>query len=67
MQNAGILSNIDLTISDEIVQYPGGAYRNHLVKANFGDGVTESYNVDLMMKNPAITALEMKRLMTGSA
>jgi hypothetical protein len=67
MQNAGIMSNIDLTISDEIVQYPGGAYRNHLIKANFGDGVTENYSVDLVMKNAAITALEMKRLMTGKA
>ena len=67
MQKAGIPSNIDLTISDEMVQYPGGAYRNHQIKANFGNGVTESYNVDLMIRNPWLTALEMKRLMTGAA
>jgi hypothetical protein len=67
MQNAGIMSNVDLTISDEIVQYPGGAYRNYLIQANFGGGVTERYSVDLVMKNPAVAALEMKRLMTGSA
>ena len=67
MQKAGIPSNIDLTVSDEIVQYPGGAYRNHQIKANFGNGVTESYSVDLMTKNPWLTALEMKRLMNGAA
>ena len=67
MEKAGIMSDIDLAVSDEIVQYPGGAYRNHQIKADFGNGVTESYSVDLMMKNPWLTALEMKRLMTGQA
>ncbi len=65
MQKAGISGNVELKISDEMVQFPGGGYRNHQIQANFGNGVTESYSVDLMLKNPWLAAAEMKRLMGG--
>jgi hypothetical protein len=65
MQKAGISGTVGLTETNEIVQFPGGSYRNHLIKADFGNGVTENYSVDLMMKNPWLTAFEMKRLMNG--
>jgi hypothetical protein len=57
---------LNLTESREIVTYPGGSYENHLIKADFGDGITERYSVDLMLRNPQVTVVEIQRLMNQS-
>jgi hypothetical protein len=55
-------AGLNLSESRTIVSYPGGAYVNHLITADFGNGVTERYDVGLMLKNPWLTAFEIGRL-----
>lgn len=56
-------SGVKFTRSDEMVGYPGGSYRNHVVTAEFSDGRRESFGVDLMMRNPRVTVVELGRMM----
>ncbi len=54
---------LHLSESTDTVSYPGGTYTNHLIAANFGDGSQERYSVDLMLRNPRLTVLEIARQM----
>lgn len=54
-----------LTESREVVGYPGGSYLNHVITAEFGNGLRESYGVELMLRNPQVTVVEMRRLLTS--
>ena len=56
-------SGVKFTRSDEMVGYPGGSYRNHVITAEFSDGRRESFGVDLMMRNPRVTVVELGRMM----
>jgi hypothetical protein len=61
---AGLPFNgLKFTRSDEMVGYPGGSYRNHVIMAEFSDGRRESFGVDLMMRNPRVTVVELGRMM----
>jgi hypothetical protein len=55
-------AGLQLSESRMIVNYPGGSYVNHLITADFGNGVTEQYDVGLMLKSPWLTAFEIGRL-----
>lgn len=55
----------NLTESREIVGYPGGSYVNHLITAEFGGGLRECYGVELMLRNPQLTVLEMRRALSS--
>ena len=61
---AGIgASGVKFTRLDEMVGYPGGSYRNHIITAEFSDGRRESFGVDLMMRNPRVTVAELGRML----
>ena len=55
--------SLHLSESTDIVSYPGGSYTNHLITANFGKDSQERYSVDLMLRNPRLTVLEIARQM----
>jgi hypothetical protein len=64
LASAGLpASGVKFTRSDEMVGYPGGSYRNHVITAEFSDGRRESFGVDLMMRNPRVTVVELGRMM----
>jgi len=56
-----------LTYSEQSVSYPGGAYMNRLITADFGGGRTEQYMADLVLRNPDVAAVEMARMLGRSA
>lgn len=61
---AGVAANgVKFTRTDEMVGYPGGSYRNHVITAEFSDGRRESFGVDLMMRNPRVTVVELGRML----
>jgi len=63
---AGLDPNrFSLTESSEVVNYPGGSYVNHLITADFGGGLRESYGVELMLRNPQVTVVEIQRALSS--
>jgi len=64
LSKAGIDPNsMVLSESREAIGYPGGAYINHIITAELGGGRTENFGVELMLKNPWLTAFEIRKLM----
>lgn len=51
---------LNLSYVERQVQYPGGSYVNRLIVCGGWE-----FSVDLMLKNPAVTALEIQRMGTG--
>jgi len=60
-------SGLDLSYAETQVFYPGGHYTNKLITLELANGKKESYDVNLMLKNPWLTAAEMRRFMAYSA
>jgi hypothetical protein len=66
LKSAGLdPDRFSLTESREVVGYPGGSYLNHVITAEFGNGLRESYGVQLMLRNPQVTVVEMRRLLAS--
>ena len=55
-------AGLGLSESRTVVSYPGGSFVNHLINVDFGGGVSENYDVGLMLRNPWLTAFEIDRL-----
>jgi len=53
------------TESTELVWWPGGTYVNHQILFEAG-AARESYDVALMLRNPEITVIEIRRLLASS-
>ncbi len=56
-------SMLNISYAETPVYYPGGYYTNRLITLELGNGQKECYDVNLMLKNPWLTALEMRRFM----
>lgn len=56
-------SGLNLYYEEIPVYYPGGSYVNHFVTLELASGRKESYDVNLMLKNPWLTAFEIGRFM----
>jgi hypothetical protein len=54
-------SGLNLNYEETTVGYPGGSYINRLITCELSNGLKESYDVGLMMKNPGLTAFEIQR------
>jgi hypothetical protein len=64
LRKAGIEpSGLNLYYEEYTVGYPGGSYTNRYITCELSSGVKESYDVGLMMKNPWLTAYEIRRQM----
>jgi hypothetical protein len=64
LRKAGIEpSGLNLSYEETTVGYPGGSYTNRLITCEMSNGSKESYDVGLMMKNPWLTAFEIRRQM----
>jgi hypothetical protein len=57
----------NLSYSEQVVAYPGGSYVNKLITADFGNGKSEQYMADLVLRNPDVAAVEMQRLTSSVA
>lgn len=58
-------TRLSLTESREVVGYPGGSYVNHVITADFGGGLRECYGVELMLRNPQVTVVEIRRALNS--
>ena len=56
-------SGLNLYYEEYAVGYPGGAYTSRYVTCELPNGLKESYDANLMLKNPWLTAFEVGRLM----
>lgn len=53
----------NLTEGTDYSYYPGGVIANHYVKANLGNGLSERFTVDLLLRNPSVTATEIHSML----
>jgi hypothetical protein len=55
------ISSAGLTFTEQrwTINNPGRSWENHCVTVDFGNGVKENYDVDLMMQNPQVSAVEV--------
>ena len=59
-------TSLNLFYEESVVGYPGGSYTNRYITCALPGGITESYDIGLMMKNPWLTAYEINaRWATG--
>ena len=56
-------TSLNLYYEESTVGYPGGSYTNRYITCALPGGITESYDIGLMMKNPWLTAYEIRRQM----
>ena len=56
-------AGIDMEYNEQVVGFPGGSYVNRLITVRNPEGNSESFDVDLTMKNPQIAALDMARFL----
>jgi hypothetical protein len=56
-------SSLNLYFEETTVGYPGGSYTCRYITCELPNGNKESYDVGLMMKNPEVTAFEIRRQM----
>lgn len=64
LRKAGIEpSGLNLYYEETTVGYPGGSYTCRYITCELPNGNKESYDVGLMMKNPGLTAFEIRRQM----
>ena len=56
-------TSLNLYYEESVVGYPGGSYTNRYITCALPGGITESYDIGLMMKNPWLTAYEIRRQM----
>lgn len=50
----------------EVVGYPGGCYENHHIQVEVANGVSQCYDVRLMLDHPEVTVCEIRRLIGTS-
>jgi len=68
LRKAGIdPSGLNLYFEETTVGYPGGSYTCRYITCELSNGSKESYDVGLMMKNPGLTAFEIRRQMGARA
>jgi hypothetical protein len=48
---------------DDVVRNWGGAYTNRLLRVDAGGGRIEDYSIDLALRSPRVTAVEIIRQM----
>ena len=53
-------SGLQIEYSEEAVGYPGGSYMNRLISVRSPGGTWENYDAEMTLRNPQITAGEMK-------
>ena len=53
-------SGLQIEYTEEAVGYPGGSYMNRLISVRSPGGTWESYDAEMTLRNPRITAGEMK-------
>jgi hypothetical protein len=64
LRKAGIEpSGLNLYYEETTTGYPGGSYTCRYITCELPNGNKESYDVGLMMKNPGLTAFEIRRQM----
>ncbi len=57
-----IIANAPMEYTEEPVFHPGGIYINKLIKVWGTNGRTESYDANLVARNPDVTANEIARI-----
>jgi hypothetical protein len=65
LQRAGISTEGTFQVVEQTVFFPAGSYVDKQIVADFGGGKKENFNVDLVMKNPAVAAADVKRLLAA--
>jgi hypothetical protein len=60
-------SGLNLYYEELPVFYPGGSYVNKFITCELSATRKESYDVNLMMKNPWLTAFEIGRFMSHTS
>jgi hypothetical protein len=55
-------SGIRFSLADDVISNPGGRYTNHLLQVE-ANGRREDYSVDLALRSPRITAVEILSLL----
>ncbi len=53
---------IRFQVADDVINNPGGRYTNHLLQVEAG-GQRQDYSVELALRSPRITAVEIVRLL----
>ncbi len=53
-------SGLQMEYTEEAVSYPGGSYMNRLISVRSPSGAWENYDAEMTLRNPQITAGEMK-------
>lgn len=53
-------SGLQIEYTEEAVGYPGGSYMNRLISVRSPGGTWENYDAEMTLRNPQITAGEMK-------
>ena len=53
-------SGLQIEFTEEAVGYPGGSYMNRLISVRSPGGTWENYDAEMTLRNPQITAGEMK-------
>lgn len=53
-------SGLQMEYTEEAVGYPGGSYMNRLISVRSPSGTWENYDAEMTLRNPQITAGEMK-------
>jgi hypothetical protein len=66
MEKAGMdPTQIGMQVVETKVFFPAGTYIDTQLVADLGGGRKESFNVDLLMRNPAVAIGDMKRALAG--